>query len=181
MADKVDKPKKKTAKSKSVEKGVMAALPATRANRIGAHRSATAPKPKAKPKAKPKSPGKPVAPLATAGRRKAAAPRTFEPTQAAEAAAGAADERVAGAVPRAQTPPKPRPSATAYPRPRPVGEDAPGIGHTGYRDKPSPERGRPSGVELVTTAIRATGELAQVGIAVGGRILKQAAARLPKP
>ena len=45
------------------------------------------------------------------------------------------------------------------------------------------ERGSkpPSGTELVTTAIQAAGELAQIGLTVGGQVLKRAVKRLPKP
>ena len=45
------------------------------------------------------------------------------------------------------------------------------------------ERGSkpPSGTELVTTAIQAAGELAQIGLTVGGQVLKRAVNRLPKP
>ena len=39
----------------------------------------------------------------------------------------------------------------------------------------------PSGTELVTTAIQAAGELAQIGLAVGGQVLKRAVDKLPKP
>ena len=39
--------------------------------------------------------------------------------------------------------------------------------------------GAPKGTELVTTAIRATGELAQIGFTVGGQVLKRASSRLP--
>ena len=56
------------------------------------------------------------------------------------------------------------------------------MGTSGERGpQPSPEHGRPSGVELVTTAVQAAGELAQVGLAIGGQILKRAVDRLPKP
>jgi hypothetical protein len=199
MADKVDKAKKK-AKPKKDEKGVLAALPSTRPERIGSRRGATAaqaPSPAAsqpvaatsssaaatatKPaRAKPKRAAAKRSSRPTAARRKAAAPRTFEPTEAAEAAAGAADERAAGAVPRAETPPKPARKRT-YPRPQPVREGAPGIGTGGYRDEPSPESARPSGVELATTAVRAAGEVAQLGLTVGGEVLKRVVRRLPRP
>jgi hypothetical protein len=33
----------------------------------------------------------------------------------------------------------------------------------------------------VTTAIQAAGELAQIGLAVGGRVLKRTVEKLPKP
>ena len=45
------------------------------------------------------------------------------------------------------------------------------------RARPKP----PSGTELVTTAIQAAGELAQIGLTVGGQVLKRAVERLPKP
>ena len=39
---------------------------------------------------------------------------------------------------------------------------------------------RPSGTELVTTAIQAAGELAQIGLAVGGQVLKRAVDQAPQ-
>ena len=41
--------------------------------------------------------------------------------------------------------------------------------------------GAPTGTELVTTAIQATGELARIGLTVGGQVLKRAVDRLPRP
>ena len=41
--------------------------------------------------------------------------------------------------------------------------------------------GAPTGTELVTTTIRAAGELAQIGFVVGGRMLKRTIDRIPKP
>jgi hypothetical protein len=193
MADKVDKPKKQKAKTKQDDKGVLAALPSTRPERIGSRRGAPGPKstattaasraakstatakpaakqPAAAAAAKPKAAAKPrtspaaktaAKPRATATRRKAAAPRTFEPTEAAEAAAGAAD-------------------APTYPRPRPVSEGAPGIG-TGYRDEPAAESGRPSGVDVAASAVRAAGEVAHLGLTLGSELLKGVVKRLPKP
>jgi hypothetical protein len=204
MADKAAKPKKSKSKAKKDEKGVLAALPSTRPERIGTRRTGTpvasatktastaakTAKPTATSSAKPAATTTSAKPAAsakrkaasrpTAARRKAAAPRTFEPTEAAEAAAGAADERAAGVTaerPAAAT------RATSQPRPRPVREGAPGMGTTSAdrEQPPSPESGRPSGVELVTTAVRATGELTQIGLTIGGRILKRAVDRLPRP
>jgi hypothetical protein len=118
---------------------------------------------------------------ATATRRKAAAPRTFEPTEAAESAAGAADERAAGVAT-----PLSRPRPAPEPRPRAVREGAPGIPTSGDRTmreraQRAPEHARPSGVELVTTAVQAAGELTQIGLTIGGQIIKRAVDRLPKP
>jgi hypothetical protein len=47
------------------------------------------------------------------------------------------------------------------------------------RRKPAPEP--PKGAELVTTAVQATGELAKIGLTLGGQAIKRAAKRLPKP
>ena len=48
---------------------------------------------------------------------------------------------------------------------------------------PPPPRaadGRPKGTEIVTTAVQAAGELAQIGATVGSQILKRAARRVPR-
>ena len=194
MADKADKAKKAKpakAKPKQGDKGVLASLSSTRPERIGSRR-ASAPKTFERPAAaatasrssaaQPKT-AKPAAKKrparATATRRKAAAPRTFEPTEAAESAAGAADERAAGVRAAATTPPPT--TLGREPRPRPVREGAPGMGTIGDREQPSPEHGRPTGTELVTTAVQAAGELTQIGLTIGGRIIKRAVDRLPKP
>jgi hypothetical protein len=64
-----------------------------------------------------------------------------------------------------------------------VREGAPGIGPSDAREQraPEPEHGRPSGVELVTTAVKAAGELTQVSLTIGGKIIKRAVDKLPKP
>jgi hypothetical protein len=46
---------------------------------------------------------------------------------------------------------------------------------------PRPLDGRPKGTEIVTTAVQAAGELAQIGATVGSRFLKRAARRIPRP
>jgi hypothetical protein len=47
---------------------------------------------------------------------------------------------------------------------------------------PPPRRdGRPSGTEIVTTAVQATGELARIGVTVGGELLRRAVRRIPRP
>ena len=195
MADKVDKPKKAKAKAKKDDKGVLAALPATRAERIGTRRASapktfevsTAAEPAAAPgpapetakkaarkaaklaapgtAAKPPKAAKRVSSGAAAKRRKPVAPRTFETTQAAADAAGV-DE-----------PPAP----AAEPRPRAVRGGEPGMGTSAARDEQAAERGRPGGVELVSSAVQAVGGLTHAGLKVGGRVVKRAVDRLPKP
>ena len=46
--------------------------------------------------------------------------------------------------------------------------------------KPQPAQ-PPKGAELVTTAVQAAGELAQIGLTLGGQAVKRAVRRLPKP
>jgi chemotaxis protein histidine kinase CheA len=46
--------------------------------------------------------------------------------------------------------------------------------------RPPQEQSR-TGADLVTTAVQAAGELAQVGITLGGQIVKRAVERIPKP
>ena len=91
-------------------------------------------------------------------------------TQAAEAAAEATDGRAAGAVPL-QNPA--RPGRAHLPAPGRGGAgSAPAI-EAGAEQ----ESGRPSGTELAATAVRAAGEIAQLGITIGGPVLKGVAKR----
>jgi hypothetical protein len=86
---------------------------------------------------------------------------------------------------KAATPPARKPAGAH--RPRPVRAGAPALAESTERarSEPSqpPRRGAspPTGTELVTTAIQAAGELAQIGLTVGGQVLKRAVNRLPKP
>ena len=92
-----------------------------------------------------------------------------------------AKPRAKKAAPKAAAP-KPAPAR----KPRPVRAGAPALRESTERARtaePSPESTTkpPSGTELVTTAIQAAGELAQIGLTVGGQVLKRAVNRLPKP
>jgi hypothetical protein len=49
------------------------------------------------------------------------------------------------------------------------------------QDEPRRVSGPPKGPELVTTAFQAAGEIAHIGITVGGQVLKRAARRIPRP
>ncbi len=90
--------------------------------------------------------------------------------------------------PRAAAKPKPKPAPAPRPAhgPRPVRAGAPALRESTERARtaePPPESttSPPSGTELVTTAIQAAGELAQIGLAVGGQVLKRAVGKLPRP
>jgi hypothetical protein len=146
---------------KSDDESVLGSLPATRPSRFGRERresgggTATKAKPKAKPRAK----------AATAAR-----PR---------------------AKPKAAARPKPAPAPRAVaepasaPGPRAVRAGAPSLEESTERaqhaERPESTTQPPSGTELVTTAIQAAGELAQIGLAVGGQVLRRAVDKLPKP
>ena len=98
--------------------------------------------------------------------------------------------RATAAKPKAAAPPvaaAPAPAPPASHRPRPVRAGAPALKESTERARSevpeAPQRGSrpPSGTELVTTAIQASGELAQIGLAVGGQVLRRAVGKLPKP
>jgi hypothetical protein len=166
-AAKTNKPAKKGAKrTAKPETSVLGSLPATRPNRLGRHAS-TASSPaataEAKPTAaaaKPKAGGKPR----TGGKPKTAA----KPKSKAKAKG------------KAKTP-APAPAAT--PRPTATGPTREQLRSTAERaEQAAPPRrsGPPSSApELVTTAVQAAGEVAQIGVGAGVRALKRAAKRLP--
>ena len=75
-------------------------------------------------------------------------------------------------------PPKPRPVRAATPNLRKSAATA------NENREPAEERAdakSQSGKELATTVVQAAGELAQIGFAVGGQIIKRAVDKLPKP
>jgi hypothetical protein len=67
--------------------------------------------------------------------------------------------------------------------PRAVRSAAPALERKPRREPPprAQPAGPPRGAEIVTTAVKATGELAQIGFTVGGQMLKRAVRRLPRP
>lgn len=86
----------------------------------------------------------------------------------------------AAAKPAARGAAQPRAKAAAKPRAKAAAPAAPAIPPAGYAT-PRGDDDAPSGADLVTTAVQAAGELAQIGIEVGGRALKAALQRLPRP
>ena len=79
--------------------------------------------------------------------------------------------------------PKPVAAQPASPKPRAVRSGSPAL--KAAKDKQPPRRpvppSPPRGTELVTTAVQAAGELAQIGLTLGGQAVKRAVKRLPKP
>jgi hypothetical protein len=105
--------------------------------------------------AKPEAQAQTAKPMPAAAKAKAK-PAAAKPRPKPRAKAGAAAE--AGAAPTSSKIP---PAGYATPR----GDDD----------------GVPRGADLVTTAVQAAGELAQIGLSAGGRALKSALGRLPRP
>lgn len=96
------------------------------------------------------------------GKATATKPRTARPAKAATPRAkAAAPKRSKPVAVTAGCPPLERPRRSEPPPPRPIAA--------------------PSGAQLVTTAIQATGELARIGFTVGGQALRRAVDRIPRP
>jgi hypothetical protein len=173
MSEKTAKAKKSRAAAKKDNAGVLGSLPATRTTRFGGERAersgsaakpaATATKATAAP-AKPKAKAKPKTPA----KAKAPAPRSAEVTTTERAR---------------RTPATPAGEPAAPRRPRPVRAGAPALAESTERARADaseplePGASPPTGTELVTTAIQAAGELAQIGLTVGGQVLKRALRR----
>ena len=153
MAEKGSK-KAKRKPAKADADSVLASLPTTRPNRMGArHRddaTATVSSPAAKAKPRP-----------TAKKDKAKAVKAKAKLAATPIAEGAA--------------PRPKPVRSAS-------ENLADPAKKAAKKRPAAEpEGGPSGTELVSTVVQAAGELAQVGLSIGGQVLKRAVDRLPKP
>lgn len=136
------------------ESGVLASLPTTRPQRIGGKRRATTAA---------------ATPATTTEQAAKSAPRR-KPAPATKRAAKAKAKAKAPAIPITEA---------AVPKPKPVRSGAKGLKAPAKRTPP-PEKA-PSGPELVSTVVQAAGELAQVGLSIGGQVIKRAIERLPKP
>lgn len=126
--------------------------------------AAASAKPKAPAKPKPKAPAKPRAAKATGP--KATPPATPTATGPKVATLAAA----------------PKPAR----KPRPVRDGSPALKEPTQKAEERREdtpvaRPAQSGTELVTTVVQAAGELASIGLTVGGQIIRRAADKLPRP
>lgn len=159
------------------DRDVLSNLPRSRPHRRSSKREGvTATKRKAAEAAEASSPATGTAKPADTERAarkpaaKAKAPTTTtaaaarRPKPVAAPAAGAA----AGSEPRAQRLRKPPPPPSPLPP-------------TAGKTEPPKRQAQPSGTELVGTVVQAASELAQVGLTIGGQVLKRAVSRLPKP
>jgi hypothetical protein len=78
-----------------------------------------------------------------------------------------------------------KPAPKRRPKPEAVSPGSPPLranGRDRVTDAPPPKPlALPTGTELVTTTIRAAGELAQIGFVVSGQVLKRTIDRIPRP
>jgi hypothetical protein len=158
------------------DRDVFGSLPNTRPQRRSARRD------RAGAKAKPAVSGQASAGAAAKEKAPARTKPTAEPGAAAQASAGARAKpaaRAGAAAPAKAAPPRASTSksATDATPPRATTSNIPPAGYA----TPRGDDGVPHGAELVSTAVQAAGELAQIGLAAGGRALKSALGRLPRP
>ena len=179
--------KKKPKKAAKADPSVLGSLRSTRPTRLGGDRRGAARPTRttstaATPTGKTSSPAAKSSAAATKPRAaKASGAATQKAAAATKAkaskASGAATQKAAAATKakaaKSSAPKKPKV------RPAPTPPSAPPAGW----QVPSDEDGRRDGgpAEVVTTAVQAAGELAQIGLTVGGQLLKRAAGRLPRP
>jgi hypothetical protein len=96
--------------------------------------------------------------------------------------AGDAKAKPAAARPKAAAKPASRRSRAASARPKPQGV-RPSAATSAASKPPPPKRpaSPPSGTDLVGTAVQAAGELAQLGLTLGTRALRDVVKRVPRP
>jgi hypothetical protein len=168
------------------ERDVFGSLPNTRPQRRSARRDRAGAK------------AKPAAGAAAAAEAKGAGGEPVveaKPTAPPKPAAQAKPAARATSAARAKGAPGTKPGARAKPasRAKPAAQAQPAakaaspragtskIPPAGYATPRGDDDGVPHGAQLVTTAVQAAGELAQIGLSAGGRALKSALGRLPRP
>jgi hypothetical protein len=115
----------------------------------------------------------PTRPTRLGGDRRDAGTRAPRATSRPAAASAAKTAAVAKPKPaKKATKPKVRTSAGTQPKP-------PAAPPKGWQT-PDQDGGK-GGPDIVTTAVQAAGEIAQLGVTVGGQLLKRAAGRIPRP
>jgi hypothetical protein len=148
--------KKKPKKAAKADPSVLGSLRSTRPTRLGGDRRGAA------------------RPARTTSTATAAAGKTSP--RAAKASGAATQKSAAATNAKAKSAAAPKKRKV---RPAPTPASAPPAGWQVPSDADGRRDGGPA--ELVTTAVQAAGELAQIGLTVGGQLLKRAAGRLPRP
>ncbi len=146
---------------------VMGSLPRTRPQRRSARRPAAA--------ASEAGSGTTAKPAVTPAPKAKPAPKRAPGTPKAKAAKAKPKAKATAAKPKAAAKPKPRTQV------RSSKPGAAGLPPRGYATPESAGEPPPSGTALVTTALQAAGELAQIGVSVAGQAAKSALSKLPRP
>jgi hypothetical protein len=109
-------------------------------------------------------------------------PRTRPQRPSRRRASGRTGEAKAKRAPRAAAKPGAKGPRGASARPKPAGV-RPSAATKAARHAPPPKRppSPPSGTDLVGTAVQAAGELAQLGLTLGTRALRDVVKRVPRP
>lgn len=181
MSEKSAKKKPKKAGKAAAQPGVLGNLPATRQTRLGRDRPAAAPGPDAvasAAKATAKAPAAKTSKTSTASRPKA---KRTSSVSSAPAAASSASVSSPPAPATSTTRPPATPTRRSGPTAAELRATAEAARANADRTRNGRRSGPPSGTEIVTTAVQAAGELAQIGVTVGAQALRRAASRLPRP
>jgi hypothetical protein len=141
----------KASKRKAKPRSVLGALPSSRPDRIGTPRTT----------ARATTTGTRGATVSASASTRSSKPAAKRKRAPAKRAAANGSAQHGPAAVRPGSPPLETHRAASAPPPKPIGA--------------------PKGTELVTTSIRAAGELAQIGFMVGGQVLKRAVDRIPRP
>jgi hypothetical protein len=157
---------------------VLTSLPRSRPTRRSAKRGGPSEGEAAAAPAKPKAAKAAAKPKAKAAPKKAAKAK-----QPAKAKAKPKPRAAATSKSKSKPAPARRAALKEVPtekKPQPVSSGAPGLDEF-PKDPPSGPVDPPSGGELLQSAAKAAGEIAQAGITVGREALKSVARRLPRP
>ena len=178
VTQKSAKKKSKKADKATAQAGVLGSLPATRPERIGATRRASTNAERATTTTTPQATNAEraaasKAPATNAERVKA---KPAKAAKAKPAKAKPAATKAKPSKPAAVKPAKVKPVRRIVPGPEPVAKPGPTPSEAGEGRASGPARG----AEIVTTAVQAAGELAQIGATVGGQLLRRAARRIPR-
>jgi hypothetical protein len=109
--------------------------------------------------------------------------RSTRPTRLGGERRGGTTSHPASVTKAKRSTPKPATKKAAKRSPTAAAQSKATAAHQPTAPPPPPPTvdGRPKGTEIVTTAVQAAGELAQIGATVGSQLLKRATRRIPRP
>ncbi len=165
------------------EREVLTSLPRSRPVRRSAKRG-DRPRPDGADAAPAATATKPAAPRksASASASPARKPPAAKVKRPAGASASGASAKAAGTTPKPKAAAKPRTRPTVDPKTKPRVAPERKVPPAGYASASKADSDdAPGATEILTSALQAATELAQIGISVGRQALQSAFERLPKP